>query len=454
MTLILLICLLCITMSIVLMANGYDLLSPGSLYCAVFILSAATLLFLGSGISIGINTVSVIWFCSIAFCAGEMLANAIDSNRKLKSYPNRERLIAERESCAVLDIRLTALVCMIMLFAIVYTVFDLRGSAIESGLLSDGALVAHGVEKSFLSSLLNGFTSAIAYAFLGIFLFNYVFNGRIVWQCIAVDLLYLPIPIVTGSRIQILFFVVVGVCIYSMLISRKHVRKKEACLALIKKAALVLILILIAFYLLGMLTGKSQSFKLLDIVLVYLGAPITGFDQCVNTFYDQIANQGILGFKELSGILNVFGVKTDKAFFGFFVGGSYGYYAIAPERGLYGNVYTSLFYWMHNFGFIGTLLTCFILSFGFSVIKLNVSHFKRGSFASVCCFSIYYIPMFFLSIDDLFGDDLTYKRMLVALVTFLIVRWYEKGLFDWRNKQNSFKSAENTSESNGGELFC
>lgn len=434
MNLVLLIFLLCATLAIVLSSNGYEILSPGSLFCFLFILGSATLLVLGGGIDIALNTVGVIWGCSIAFGLGDMLASAIMSNRKARRASFHGSLIAEKLEPGTIDIRCTLIVCLIMVFAIAYSVLDLRGSAATSGTLAEGALVAHGVEKSVLSSLLNGFTSAVAYAFLAIFLFRYLFKQKIDWQCIVVVLFYLPIPIVTGSRIQILFFVVVGVCIYTVLLSRKIVQKKEFCIKFIKNSILVLIAILIAFYCLGLLTGKSQSFKLFDIVLVYLGAPISGFDQCINGLFDQTLANGVLGFKELSGLFNALGIKLNKSVFGFMVGGSYGYYPIVPNRGLYGNVYTALFYWMCNFGLIGTLLTCFVLSFLFSIVKIRVSQFEAGSLAPLCCFSIYYIPMFFLSIDDLFGDDLTYKRLLVAIFSFLIVRCFENGWLDWKPK--------------------
>ena len=435
MNLLLLIALLSITLFVVLPSNDYDLLSPGALYCIVFIMGAAGLLLLGEGITIKLNTVGVIWACSIAFALGDMLAVAIRAKRGRTSDYGCDEFEAEGPQASVIDIRLTIALCLLMVTATIYTAYDLGVSATSSNYLAEGAVLSHGVEKSTLSSLLNGLTSAIAYAFLAIVLFRYLYRNVISWDCIAVILLYLPIPIITGSRIQILFFVVVAVHIFYVLLGRKLGHRKDSCFRFLKISSVVFVLMLIAFYLLGMLTGKSQSFRLADIVLVYLGAPLSGLDQCINGYFEQVASQGLFSFAEISNVLQLFGIENGKAVFGYAVGGSsYGYYAILPQHGLYGNVYTGLFNWLHDVGLVGTMLVCLAISFVFSLIRLYVMQFKIGSIAALTCFTVYYIPMFFMSIDDLFDSDLTYKKFLVGVAAFLVVRAYEKGKFDWRRK--------------------
>lgn len=433
MNLLLLIALLSITLFVVLPSNGYDLLSPGALYCIVFIMGAAGLLLLGEGITIKLNTVGVIWACSIAFVLGDMLAVAIRAKRGRASDCGCDELEAEGPQASVIDIRLTIALCLLMVAATIYTAYDLGVSATSTNYLAEGAVLSHGVEKSTLSSLLNGLTSAIAYAFLAIVLFRYLYRNVISWDGIAVILFYLPIPIITGSRIQILYFVVVAVHIFYVLLGRKLGHKKYSCFRFLRISAVVFVLMLVAFYLLGMLTGKSQAFRLADIVLVYLGAPLSGLDQFINVYSGQVASQGLFSFGEISNVLGMLGIDTGKHAFGYAVGGSsYGYYAIIPQRGLYGNVYTGLFNWLHDVGLVGTLLVCLAISFGFSLIRLRIMEFKRRSIAGLACFSVYYIPVFFMAIADLFDGDLTYKKLLVGVVTFLVVRAYEKGKFDWR----------------------
>lgn len=436
---IILILLLLLTLLCVIHANGYDIFCPGALYCAVFILSGATLFVLGQGLDIHINTVITIWLGAIAFSAGDVFA-AILAKKDVK----HRRDIAISAVGDRIDIRVILLIMLIMIGGSIFTYIDIRRNANVGMSVSGtviGAFKEQGANKSTVSSLINGLTSALAYAMLALVCYEYIEKNKIAWQYIAIVLLYLPIVIVTGSRIQVLYLVAIGISELSIIYARRYGWSYKTCIKILKSVGMVLIITLAIFFLLGMLTGKSNSFRFTDIVLVYLGAPTYGLDQYLNVYFNVIEGNGVLAFRNISGLLKALGIPVGSATFGYAIGRSaYGYYAILPLKGLYGNVYTGLFNWIHDVGTFGMIMVGFNISLLFSMLRRRVISQPTKCISALTVLSIYYVPIFFMSIDDLFDDDLTYQRILVAAFAYVFLRAYEKGYFSRRNSAIDVRS--------------
>ncbi|WP_165253189.1 O-antigen polymerase [Adlercreutzia sp. ZJ304] len=433
----------CVLMAILLIAlliTRYDIMSPGPIFTMMFLLGTAALIVLGNfELDIHWNTASVIiCACTIAI-VGDVFVRAI-AHEDVRKYKIANRLSEKRYGLKVSP-KFNFFICVVMVLVFVYTYWDIQAHT-DMSLSSSGTLLGafreQGSNKSMLSSLMNGFSSAIAYFYSYMLIINallYKPMGKKYWLPIA---LYIPIILVTGARIQLLFFL--GVFAFQF-VTIYFVKNERTAASFKKLLAIFIVMALIfvaIFYFAGFLTGKSSGFRLADIALVYAGGPIYGLDWFLQRF-DSLEHSGITSFESIHSILSMFGVSIGEANFGgYVISGSSNYYPIVPERGLYGNVYTTLVGWIYDFGLIGAFLILFLLCVLFSWMYGKARASKKPCIP-ILALSILYIPMLMVSVTDLFSDDLSYKRILVIIAACVVAQEARKMFIGQIYKRESLK---------------
>ena len=398
------------------------ILSPAVIFFSVFLVGFLVLTILGRlELTVHTNTILLIILSGFFILAGNIAANLAIKNR-LKS-PSARCNAALTISNEMLE-RVAKISIVFMCFAFLYTASEVllntNVNQIEPNQTIVGAFRAQGASKSLLASVLNGAASSITYCLVYLFLRKLIDNKEFQPILLIPIMLYLPVSMITGARIQLLYLVCVVIAVLGFIWIRYNkikpfrISRKMLLLSLVSVASCIAI-----FYLSGFITGKSLGFSLSDIVLVYVGGPICGLDAMLNQYSLDIGS-GLMSLGPLHGLLAGSGVDIGLSEFGYQIDGQFGYYAIMPDRGLYGNTYTALFYWFHDFGLIGLIIVCFVVGFFFSYLA-NVAPNLKYMDEFCCAFSIMYIPMFFISITDLFSDNFNPKRLLIILCSFLIV---------------------------------
>lgn len=409
----------------------YDIMSPGPIFTAVFLVSTCMLLVLGRGqLDIHWNTSYLIIIACIVAVVGDCFSRLIirvgESTEKVQL---KETDLKRKYYGLFLSKKFNQCAIILMVIFILYTYWDIRTHT-NVGLSNSGTLLGafreQGSHKSLLSSLLNGLCSAFVYFYMYVLLVNHFFSKELPFKYWIPVILYVPGILVTGARIQLLYFLSVFLFQYVTLYFEKKGRNLRSARKLLINILLILIVFCFVFYVAGFLTGKSVGFELEDIVLVYFGGPIYGLDWYMQRIGVADSN-GLLSFSAIAPMLSAFGINIGHVDFGLLVSGTYSFYPIFPNKGLYGNVYTVLMSLVHDFGISCALIIIFLICAVFSFFYRKAC-LSRSSCIPTLVLSVLYIPMVMVSVENLFSDDLNYKRLIVVLSVYLLAKISNKSI--------------------------
>lgn len=433
-------CVLALIVVIALFITHYDIMSPGPIFSTMFLLSTSMLLILGKfQLDIHWNTASVIITTCIVAIGGDVFSRLIiHSKNDSANVFNKENQIERYGLMVSREFNFFASILLIIF--LIYSYWDIRthtNMSLSSSETLLGAFREQGSNKSILSSMMNGLSSAIAYFYSYLFIINSSLSKPLEKKYWIPLIIYIPAILITGARIQLLFFLGVIVFQYVTIYFIKNGQMVSSARKLFIKLTIFLIIFCVIFFMAGFLTGKSDNFNIDDILLVYIGGPVYGLDWFMQRM-NVIGNNGFLSFSSISFLLNVFGLKVGHVDFGYKVSGMYSFYPIFPERGLYGNVYTVLMSYIYDFGLLGTWIIIFSICTFLSWLYRK-ARTSKSPCIPILLLSIFYIPMLMVSIDNLFSDDLSYKRLLIIFAAFIFAQGGRK-LYIKRQVDNQSRS--------------
>ncbi|UYT84618.1 O-antigen polymerase [Priestia megaterium] len=272
-------------------------------------------------------------------------------------------------------------------------------------------IVTQGVILSY------GFTYIILY----VLIFNILFFGfkkSYVYYFTPI-ILFLVQAVLTGGRTQFLYLIAASFIISSILFNIKHGWNKRKNAVLIKKFLIIASLVLIAFYCLGTLTGKTETFSFYDTISIYVGSSIVAFDIFLN--------KGIAsGTGLLFGQNTLFGIYDILERFGL------GNYHMIKEAAFVNigpyetNIYTSYMRYILDFSIFGLLMMQFFIGSLFSFIYMVIKTKNKMGFLVIMYAIIFQViiesPIEERLFMNIFSIGYIIRLTLIYLIFFIMVK--------------------------------
>lgn len=364
-----------------------NLVSPTVAYTLPFALSLTIMLFnyIIWKIDISQETYLIIIASVLFLCFGELNGSFIYRNKT----PNNNFVKILKP-----NVRFTYL-CIIFITITLYFYINFVIKTGKANLSSSITLLSafRGAEKNMSLTLKISVSVSrlLAYYFLYSFIQNYTFlNIKKIIYCIPF-LLYLIISISSSSRIEFLYFFVFSVVIYYIFLKIKFNWTKVLNKKILTIIFISIILILISFYILGFLTGKSVDYNVFQVINIYAGSSIKALDNYINNFNYDFSNIGSETLFNENNFLNIiFNIKSSQNQF----------LEFTNIENLYRtNIYTNIRRLLNDYNYFGLFFIQFLTGFVYSVIYLKMKKGKQNN-TLIFIYSYFLIYLIFSVIDE------------------------------------------------------
>lgn len=257
------------------------------------------------------------------------------------------------------------------------------------------------------------FCKALAYIALYCLICNLLFfkNTKNALYYIAIQLPYMVVMILSTGRIEMMYYVCYILVLFMIIVSMKSEWRKLANKRIIKRIVQAFILVLIAFWVMGYLTGKSSNNSLYNTMSVYLGTPIVNLD----IYLQNPSKPEFFGQETLSGIakiLNGFGADLQVM----------PYYQLYKQNyaNVNSNLYTSLRRYYHDYGFMGMCIIETTLGFVYSYWLEKIK--KRNRLGpAVILYAWFFYPIIESAIEERVFNTIFIARTIYDMFFFMII---------------------------------
>ncbi len=404
-------------------ANKKEIFSASFLYLFIsFIwvgLAISSMDFYGVN-DIHINTFYIVSLSFLFFLLGEQIATkTVSNNRNSNKQPNDN----DRK---YIEIKLFILIIMIIVpFINLYLSYISFKSFLMSNGFGTDLTVAFALARDALTNGRVVYNKSMLLSQLG--LISSVISFFLFYSYCRNDILYkkknylrlIPIiPLVLESLLStsrngfIRYFCILAI-IYLLTYKKYKEWSVQSNKKVLRNIIVIFVIIIVVFRLSGTLTGKTQKLGLLENIYMYFSNSLFAFDSFINTHFYTSDFFAKNSFRSLYLLLNQFGANfpiSDQFF-------------SAYRFGLTGsdNILTGLCNPMIDFGFIGTLLTRFLLGFIYGRIFTKI----KKSNAPINWIYMFYIgcfvyPLLMMPIADSLGS-LCNLGLLYSLVYMIII---------------------------------
>lgn len=242
------------------------------------------------------------------------------------------------------------------------------------------------------------FAKSISYTSIIFFWHNFLdkkYLNCLKWGCLVC--LYFPFILLTAGRQLFLYFILFSLISLIMILRKKKIIHKG-----FQEVSIVLFAFLgfLLFFLgTGLLNGKiNADLGLFRVLVHYAGTNISGFDVYLNEMIiPDTPYIGLLTLSPLTAILNHFGLNYPTGM------------AYIPLFTVFGNVstnvYSALFRYIIDYGFLGCGIIMFLLGFGYTLFYEYIA-FKNYKNWMVMLYSFISYPIFLLGREERFLNEI------------------------------------------------
>lgn len=212
------------------------------------------------------------------------------------------------------------------------------------------------------------------YLFSYVFVSNWVATKKIDFRLLGIVFLSMISSFILGGRNGMVNIMIACVTSYFILINYEKGFSKNLNWKLISRLFLVFIILLISFESLAILIGRSsfEGASRLDYLAVYIGAPVKNLDTFLKNFSGP---NGLINSQTFNHVVNWLGTKLSDP--------SLQYALDLPFQSVnnetLGNVYTTFYPYIYDFGYIGVPVLIFVMSF---ISQVLYEFVKRGNLDS------------------------------------------------------------------------
>ena len=234
------------------------------------------------------------------------------------------------------------------------------------------------------------------------------------WKLLFLIMLYLPIPILSAGRFDLMILFIFAI-VYYMLLRRFILGEKILKPQKIVKFIILIFVGMVAFTNMASLVGRTYNSGLINYISGYFGGPLKAFD-----YY--IYQNGLSSVTNEFGPELFAGIKKLLEQFGFISNAGVGSETIGDFVILVGdeaaNVYTAYRNVIHDFGI--TLLPLFSVIHGFVINKIYRKA-KRGSLESIFVYSILCFTVILHPFSEFFYSKVLSFNYLVFFICLFVI---------------------------------
>lgn len=402
-------------------AVSNDILFPAFVFAFVFVAAELNLLtnVQNLKVSLGFDTTSIIVGGIMCFTIGSILAGKRSfSLIKFKTHKSRVIDISKKKAIAVLAFNI---------FAICYILREVYNMTVERAGYSGSVLGALGIyaevskfqnidmKVSIFSTLLTALCEAEGYVF------GYILSSKLVNKekiSLLEMLCFLTVFLSTfcqGSRGGI--WMIISSCIVYIILYRKKMGVKKIGFKLVGKVLFVFLLGLIAFQVIGVMTGKFWNVSFYEYLSVYLGDPIINLDIIVKKGIQRTPIWGYQSFGALvAKFYSMFGLAIPYY-------PSWGFQHSINGHNL-GNVYTIFASLIADFGVWGMYCSLVIIGYVSSLIYNIARHASKTISVSVIFYGYILTNIGFSFFSNKFCENVSVYHLYVFLFVSLFAYWF------------------------------
>ncbi len=401
-----------------------NILNPSVILCSVFLVSLFfTILNIKNWeIKLHSNTVLLILETVIAFILGNGMIYLLPRKYKTFSEFKNENIEIKVPSFKImLIINIILSILLYKYFREIYKLSLIGGNPGGYNLMlfyaREAQLKFNNVNRVLTYAIY--FVKSISYVCLFILSYNSIYKKFKIKNLVLVTptLIYLGFIILSTGRTEFIYLLVFILVMFFTLYQQKYSFDSKLTKKIIIYGILILLLFFVIFSLVGLLTGKTQSRSIFEMISIYVGSSIPALDIYINspiipnTYFGE--NTLIPFYK----ILRVLGYEkgpliypaSEFLFFG----------------GIATNIYTAIRKYYQDFGIVGLNLITFLLGCFYGIF-FHYSSYKKNNFFCMILYSNLCYPIFMFVIEDLFltgffPTGIIYNFVALGVTYYLLV---------------------------------
>lgn len=254
------------------------------------------------------------------------------------------------------------------------------------------------------------------YWFMYVAINNFIAEKKIKIQEVLIVLFAIIASMLTGSRTESFFMVLSGVVFYLCILSKKTGFVSNFNKKTVKNIGIVIIVMLALFIPMASLLGRKTDKAPFEYISIYCGAQVKNLDIFLQNRNNMTKNK-IWGSQTFNGLIKTYGEKVGFT-------GYVPYKLDLPFQRInkhdLGNVYTTFYPYIYDFGYFGEFIMVFIMSF--------ISHFvyeiiKRKKISKNCNIWILSYGIILSALAMSFFSNKFYEHIFSTTFIKYILTW-------------------------------
>ncbi|MBQ3297825.1 MAG: oligosaccharide repeat unit polymerase [Bacilli bacterium] len=411
--------------------NEKDIFSPIFL-SLLALLGAFTLAFIGTFTwntqkEMSMQLVLIFLIGILSFTIGAQIAQKMSIKKKLnKNIKNKEIKIDKWKVIMSSIFIISTIVLMILEIKRICSYFGYSSNNISKllsyyrskSILYSNEISTKTADINFIIKQMHKTSVVIGVLFIYAFCNNFFMNKKNYYLVLPIVLSMIESLLTSGRSLFMKLIIIFLLCfLYFKIKKDKQINKKT-----IIYGAISIISILLIFYIMLPLLGRSTNISFIKYITFYFSCGIPSFDLFLTKIPEHAGYIGEETFTGLYLLLNKFHIVS------FTRVSSYGWETIG---GMHSNIYTSLKAYYYDFGYIGVCILQ--LLFGFlSTIYYNFSKSNKNIIFLVIYF--YYIYIF---IEQIRAEQFYYliSSTTISILLIIIVMYYLLYKFNKKNNK-------------------
>lgn len=399
-----------------------NILNPSVILCSVFLVSLFFSILNAKkwGVTFHLNTTLIILGTIIVFILGNSIVYLLPKKNK-KIVNLEEKILINTPSFKLLI--LINIIFLILLYKYFQEIYKLSLIGGNPGGYNLMLFYARNAKLNFYNEgrfLTFGVYFGKSVSYICFFIFSYL----TIFEKFKIKNLFLLFPtiiycgfiILSTGRTEFIYLLVYMLVVFFILYQQKYKFNQKITKKIIVYGILSLLIFFVIFSLAGLLTGKTQTRSIFEMISIYAGTSIPSLDIYLNS--PKVSNT-YFGENTFFGIYNVlrkFGYKIQLL---------YVPYEFVYFGGIMTNIYTAIRRYYEDFGIEGLFLITFLLGLFYGIFFYYASY-KKNNFFILILYANFCFPIFEFPIEErffmiLFPTAFIYNFIFLGIVYYFLV---------------------------------
>lgn len=415
--------LLCMMLLLSYVVSEYDILMPWNISIAMFLVSTAFAMINSNkwGYQLRPWTVAVINLGLLFFGIGQIVAQSIAQNDLLKKNEGKKVNCIDIPWYCTLALTIVLFIGCINTFKLVYQ-FSMQAGNTEGYRMMlkyvRKLVIQPGFSMGKAVNHLSIFSKACAILYIYALVTNFVNK-----TCKIIHVMYvMPVILyfvygILGTGRTFVIELLAIICSIYLISKRKSFKNNLTFTFYVICIGIAAIILFFAFFsLLGLLTGKTQTKSVFDMISLYTGLSIPSFDTFLQGY--SLYENYSFGGETLYGVFHVlrkFGFEFDQTI---------RHLEFVNFNGTKGNVYTSFRRYINDYGYIGFFVIQTYLGMFYTLLYKCVKKSNNG--IVLIFYSMLMYPLVMQGIDELLfssfvGTATVYLMIYIGILYYFLV---------------------------------